>query len=207
MEHTNQLRQRPSARQLYHYPSKRGFQHPRDLAATSDNAKDQIRASILLDAYTSIFSHDLDGELAELYFTNTGFVSVECGHELAFIKPTSQHSRCHNVWGHISSITRERRQRDYVTYNGIETCRAIHLVGHSMSDDLAAFYRRRLCKSRRTLRSLRPKIGDSQTMGGAILHHLLEVPLPQQSRYWLLSMRSGPSMAPPNVPGSEVRRR
>jgi len=28
----------------------------------------------VLDAYTSIFSHDLEGELAELYFTNTGFV-------------------------------------------------------------------------------------------------------------------------------------
>lgn len=28
----------------------------------------------MLDAYTSIFSHDLNGELAELYFTNTGFI-------------------------------------------------------------------------------------------------------------------------------------
>lgn len=37
-------------------------------------AKDQIRTSIVLDAYTSVFSHDLDGELAELYFTNTGFI-------------------------------------------------------------------------------------------------------------------------------------
>jgi hypothetical protein len=39
-----------------------------------DNTKDQIRTSIVLDAYTSIFSHDLDGDLAELYFTNTGFL-------------------------------------------------------------------------------------------------------------------------------------
>ena len=30
------------------------------------------KASAILDAYTSIFSGDIDGELAELYFTNTG---------------------------------------------------------------------------------------------------------------------------------------
>jgi hypothetical protein len=30
--------------------------------------------SVVLDEYTSIFSKDEDGELAELYFTNTGFV-------------------------------------------------------------------------------------------------------------------------------------
>lgn len=41
---------------------------------SDDRFKDQIRTSIVLDAYTSIFSHDLEGELAELYFTNTGFV-------------------------------------------------------------------------------------------------------------------------------------
>ena len=34
----------------------------------------------------------------------------------------------------------------------------------------------------------------------------LEVPLPQRSRCWLLSTRSGPSMASSNVPGSEVQR-
>src|SRR5437016_296248 len=33
---------------------------------------------------------------------------------------------------------------------------------------------------------------------------LLEVPLLQQSQCWLLSTRSGPSMASLNVPGSEV---
>lgn len=36
--------------------------------------KQDFALSIVLDAYTSIFSHDLEGELAELYFTNTGFV-------------------------------------------------------------------------------------------------------------------------------------
>lgn len=36
--------------------------------------RDQIRTSVVLDAYTSIISRDLEGELAELYFTNTGFV-------------------------------------------------------------------------------------------------------------------------------------
>jgi hypothetical protein len=30
------------------------------------------QTSAVLDAYTSVFSHDDDGELAELYFTNTG---------------------------------------------------------------------------------------------------------------------------------------
>jgi len=44
------------------------------LRRSDDRFKDQIRTSIVLDAYTSIFSHDLEGELAELYFTNTGFV-------------------------------------------------------------------------------------------------------------------------------------
>lgn len=39
-----------------------------------DRCKDQIRTSIVLDAYTSIFSLDQEGELAELYFTNTGLV-------------------------------------------------------------------------------------------------------------------------------------
>ena len=33
-----------------------------------------IETSAVLDAYTSILSGDIDGELAELYFTNTGFV-------------------------------------------------------------------------------------------------------------------------------------
>ncbi|KFY10978.1 hypothetical protein V491_07387 [Pseudogymnoascus sp. VKM F-3775] len=36
--------------------------------------RDHIRTSIVLDAYTSILSHDVEGELAELYFTNTGLV-------------------------------------------------------------------------------------------------------------------------------------
>lgn len=35
--------------------------------------KAEIGASVVLDGYTSIFSRDSDGELAELYFTNTGF--------------------------------------------------------------------------------------------------------------------------------------
>jgi hypothetical protein len=33
----------------------------------------RITASVVLDAYTSTFSHDVDGDLSELYFTNTGF--------------------------------------------------------------------------------------------------------------------------------------
>ena len=36
-------------------------------------ATDQIRTSVVLDAYTSICSRDVEGDLAELYFTNTGF--------------------------------------------------------------------------------------------------------------------------------------
>ena len=32
-----------------------------------------IKTSVVLDAYTSILSNDDEGELAELYFTNTGF--------------------------------------------------------------------------------------------------------------------------------------
>jgi len=35
-------------------------------------AVQSVRASAILDAYTSVFSNDIDGELAELYFTNTG---------------------------------------------------------------------------------------------------------------------------------------
>ncbi|KAH8878581.1 hypothetical protein GQ53DRAFT_707067 [Thozetella sp. PMI_491] len=41
---------------------------------TSEDPKQQIKTSIVLDAYTSIFSLDLDGELSELYFTNTGLI-------------------------------------------------------------------------------------------------------------------------------------
>lgn len=37
-----------------------------------ENTKASIRASAVLDAYTSVFSNDADGELAELYFTNIG---------------------------------------------------------------------------------------------------------------------------------------
>ncbi|EUC49977.1 hypothetical protein COCMIDRAFT_83437 [Bipolaris oryzae ATCC 44560] len=39
-------------------------------------AKDKaaIDTSVMLDGYTSVFSRDQDGELAELYFTNTGFI-------------------------------------------------------------------------------------------------------------------------------------
>jgi hypothetical protein len=33
-----------------------------------------VDTSIVLDGYTSVFSRDHDGELAELYFTNTGFI-------------------------------------------------------------------------------------------------------------------------------------
>ena len=33
-----------------------------------------IRTSVVLDAYTSVLSHDADGELSELYFTNTGLL-------------------------------------------------------------------------------------------------------------------------------------
>lgn len=36
--------------------------------------KATIDSSVVLDGYTSVFSKDHDGELAELYFTNTGFV-------------------------------------------------------------------------------------------------------------------------------------
>ena len=43
-----------------------GSQAPRNTSTT--------RTSAILDAYTSIFSADIDAELAELYFTNTGMV-------------------------------------------------------------------------------------------------------------------------------------
>ena len=33
-----------------------------------------LRTSAVLDAYTSVLSHDFEGELAELYFTNTGVI-------------------------------------------------------------------------------------------------------------------------------------
>ncbi|KAI9736467.1 MAG: hypothetical protein M1818_006201 [Claussenomyces sp. TS43310] len=41
---------------------------------SDDRFKYQIGSSVVLDGYTSIFSRDLEGELAELYFTNTGFI-------------------------------------------------------------------------------------------------------------------------------------
>ena len=33
-----------------------------------------METAAVLDAYTSVFSNDLDGEMAELYFTNSGLV-------------------------------------------------------------------------------------------------------------------------------------
>lgn len=38
------------------------------------NPKDDIARSLVLDGYTSILSSDADGNLAELYFTNTGLI-------------------------------------------------------------------------------------------------------------------------------------
>lgn len=40
--------------------------------SASANSWQSVRSSATLDAYTSIFSKDEDGELAELYYTNTG---------------------------------------------------------------------------------------------------------------------------------------
>ena len=39
-----------------------------------DEKRPHVNTSIVLDAYTSIFSLDYEGDLAELYFTNTGFL-------------------------------------------------------------------------------------------------------------------------------------
>ena len=44
--------------------------HPKHQAPVTPGA---IESSAVLDGYTSILSADIDGELAELYFTNTGF--------------------------------------------------------------------------------------------------------------------------------------
>ena len=41
---------------------------------SANRVRDRIETSIVLDAYTSVFSRDVEGELAEYYFTNTGFV-------------------------------------------------------------------------------------------------------------------------------------
>ncbi|CAI6340136.1 unnamed protein product [Periconia digitata] len=44
------------------------------LLASRHTDKVGIKTSVVLDGYTSVFSRDHDGELAELYFTNTGFI-------------------------------------------------------------------------------------------------------------------------------------
>jgi hypothetical protein len=55
--------------------------------------KAEIKTSIVLDGYTSVFSRDHDGELAELYFTNTGFilliVSLACAIAMNLLLPTT----------------------------------------------------------------------------------------------------------------------
>jgi hypothetical protein len=52
-----------------------------------------IKTSIVLDGYTSVFSKDHDGELAELYFTNTGFilliVSLACAIAMNLLLPAT----------------------------------------------------------------------------------------------------------------------
>ncbi|RYN34791.1 hypothetical protein AA0112_g5461 [Alternaria arborescens] len=51
------------------------------------------KTSIVLDGYTSVFSKDHDGELAELYFTNTGFilliVSLACAIAMNLLLPAT----------------------------------------------------------------------------------------------------------------------
>ena len=44
------------------------------LVHRGDETRPQFDTSVVLDAYTSIFSLDYDGDQAELYFTNTGLV-------------------------------------------------------------------------------------------------------------------------------------
>ncbi|KAK7414246.1 hypothetical protein QQZ08_012549, partial [Neonectria magnoliae] len=42
-----------------------------------------VRSSLVLDGYTSVLSHDENGELSELYYTNTGFVLLAIALALA----------------------------------------------------------------------------------------------------------------------------
>jgi hypothetical protein len=52
-----------------------------------------IKTSFVLDGYTSVFSRDHDGELAELYFTNTGFIlliiSLACAIAMNLLLPAN----------------------------------------------------------------------------------------------------------------------
>jgi hypothetical protein len=52
-----------------------------------------IKKSLVLDGYTSVFSRNNDGELAELYFTNTGFIlliiSLACVIAMNLLLPTN----------------------------------------------------------------------------------------------------------------------
>jgi hypothetical protein len=52
-----------------------------------------IKTSVVLDGYTSVFSQDHDGELAELYFTNTGLilliVSLACAIAMNLLLPAT----------------------------------------------------------------------------------------------------------------------
>ena len=52
-----------------------------------------IKKALVLDGYTSVFSRDHDGELAELYFTNTGFIlltiSLACAIAMNLLLPAT----------------------------------------------------------------------------------------------------------------------
>jgi hypothetical protein len=52
-----------------------------------------IQTSVVLDGYTSVFSRDHEGELAELYFTNTGFIlliiSLACAITMNILLPVT----------------------------------------------------------------------------------------------------------------------
>jgi hypothetical protein len=52
-----------------------------------------IKTSVVLDGYTSVFSQDHEGALAELYFTNTGFilliVSLACAIAMNLLLPAT----------------------------------------------------------------------------------------------------------------------
>lgn len=65
-----------SRRRLLHFWKVHRYRRSRcgHIRSRTRESSTEIQASIVLDAYTSIFSYDVDGEQSELYFTNTGFI-------------------------------------------------------------------------------------------------------------------------------------
>jgi hypothetical protein len=101
-----------------------------------------IQTSVVLDGYTSVFSRDQEGELAELYFTNTGFIlliiSLACAIAMNLTSPSyrTQHFDRNDLRVDLCCIGPGRMsgEKPCDAHYGVETGWSIHLVRYSIRE-------------------------------------------------------------------------